>query len=167
MDYTAEFYSRPSTDFRGGGFPVFSGSRRQRGGNIFGSIKNFFLPIAKKLGRKLFTTGIGLATDIARDAMEGKSIKNALKERGKTYAKDFGKAAAAEGIGALTNMVGRGRRRARKRVKRAGKRKRKAVSRRPSRRHTSRKTPSRKRTSRKRHSRSKSTRKAKRRRLNF
>ena len=51
MDDTLAFYSRPSTEYRGGGFPVFAGSRRQRGGGIFGSLKRFFLPIAKNVGK--------------------------------------------------------------------------------------------------------------------
>ena len=42
MDQTALFYSRPSHDFRGAGLNVFVGARRQRGGSIFGSLKNFF-----------------------------------------------------------------------------------------------------------------------------
>ena len=163
MDQTALFYSRPSHEFRGGAFNVFTGARRQRGGGIFGALKNFFLPIAKNLGRSLFSTGVGLASDLARDTMEGKNFKKSLMERGKSRALDFGKSAAREGISTLSKMVGRGRRR-RKRVKRISKRRRKSVKRRPSRRAVSRKP-----TSRKRRATSKSShkRKAKRRRVNF
>ena len=164
MDYTADFYSRPSNEFRGGGFPVFSGSRRQRGGGFFGSLKNFFLPIAKKLGRSLFTQGVGLANDVAFDTMEGKNIKESLKERGKARAVKFGKSAAREGMSALSNMIGKGSRRVSTRRKRLRRRKSK-----PARRHTRRRAISRKATSRKRRSRTKSTHrsKAKRRRTNF
>ena len=163
MDHTADFYSRPSHEFRGGGFQVFTGSRRQRGGGIFGSLKNFFLPVAKHLGKKLLSHGVGLARDVAQDAMEGRSIKDSLINRGKARAIDFGKNTAREGIGALSNMVGRGSRRVRRRRKTKSKRK---VSRRRKTKRTPRST-SRKPASRKRRMRSKSApkRKAKRRRI--
>lgn len=111
MDHTAAFYSRPSSHV-GGGFNVFAGSRRQRGGGIFGTLKNFFLPVAKNIGKSLFSHGVGLAKDVARDAMEGKSIKDSLMNRGKSRALDFGKSAVREGVGTLSNMVGKGGRRA-------------------------------------------------------
>ena len=80
MDYTANFYSQPS--YRGGAsFPVFSGSRRQRGGGIFGSLGKMFLPIAKRVGKKLLREGVGLARDVAQDVMSGKDIKESLINR--------------------------------------------------------------------------------------
>lgn len=154
MDETADFYSRPSHEFRGGAFNVFAGSRRQRGGGIFGSLKNFFLPVAKKLGKSLAGVGIGLASDVVRDAMEGKNIKKSILKRGKSRAIDFGKTAAKEGIGALTNMIGKGSRRAparRKRLQRRQRRKSKATKSRRRSRHTSRKATSRKRRARSAH----------------
>ena len=165
MDQTALFYSRPSHEFRGGAaFNVFAGSRRQRGGGIFGALKNFFLPMAKNLGKSLLSTGVGLASDLARDTMEGKNFKKSLIERGKSRALNFGKSAAREGLSALSSMVGRGRRRRRRKGT-------KRLSRRKSlkRRRRSRRAVSRKATSRKRRATSKSThqRKAKRRRVNF
>ena len=158
MDHTALFYSHPSY---GAGFPVFVGARRQRGGSIFGTLKNFFLPVAKKLGRSLFSQGVGLAKDVAQDVMEGKNIKSSFLDRGKSRALDFGKSAAKEGIGALHNMIGKGSRRARRR------RRVKRISRKRSRKPTSRRRVSRKRTSRKRKAQTSHTRKAKRRRTNF
>lgn len=119
MDHTAAFYSRPSSHVGGGGFNVFAGSRRQRGGSIFGKLKNFFLPVAKNLGKSLFSHGIGLANDVARDAMEGKSIKKSLMNRGKSRALDFGKTALREGIGSLSNMIGKGGRRAPRKKRKA------------------------------------------------
>ena len=62
MDQTAYFYSRPSHDFRGGAFNVFTGSRRQRGGAIFGSLKGAFMPIAKNLGKVALATGVALCS---------------------------------------------------------------------------------------------------------
>ena len=123
MDQTALFYSQPTY---GAGFPVFAGARRQRGGGIFGSLKNLFLPMAKKIGKNLLHQGIGLAKDIAQDAMEGKNIKDSILDRGKSRAIDIGKSAAREGIGALNTMIDKGGRRAprRKRLAKRSLRKR-------------------------------------------
>ena len=155
MDQTALFYSRPS---HGAGFPVFMGSRRQRGGGIFGSLKNFFLPVAKKVGRSLFSQGVGLAKDVMQDALEGKNIKSSFLDRGKSRAINLGKSA-------LESMVGKGSRRAprrRKAIKRAsGKRISRKRSRKPA------KKPVKKATSRKRKANTSHTSKAKRRRTNF
>ena len=160
MDQTALFYSRPT---HGGGFPVFAGSRRQRGGGIFGSLKNFFLPVAKKIGRSLFSQGVGLAKDIAEDALAGKSIKSSFLDRGKSRALDFGKSAAREGVSALSSMIGKGSRRAPRRRRAAKRLSRKRKSRKPK----SHKRSSRKTTSRKRKAQTTNTPKAKRRRTNF
>lgn len=165
MDRTAAFYMRPSYDFHGSGFPVFMGSRRQRGGSIFGSLKRFFTPIAKNVGRTLLSHGVGLAKDIASDALAGKNIKESILSHGKERAKDFGTSTLKQGLGALTNMVGQGRRRRRRRgiMK---KRKKRSVLRRvklTSRKHSrSRLTSSRKR---KRRTKSTSNQSAKRRRV--
>lgn len=149
VDDTALFYSRPS--IQGGAFPVFSGSRRQTGGSIFGSLKRIFLPIAKKVGKTLLTKGIGLASDIASDVTSGKDLKSSFLTRGKAAAIDFGKSAAREGLNAVTSgLIGSGRRRKRRRSQSLRK-VRKSISRK-----------------RKRKSRSKSTkRRAKKRRANF
>lgn len=160
MDRTADFYSRPSTDFHGGaGFSVFAGSRRQRGGGIFGSLKNFFMPVAKNLGKSLLSHGLGLAQDVASDTLAGKSIKSSLMDRGKSRAMDFGKNVAREGVSTLSNMIGKGSRRAKRKPKRLRKR---ARSRKPKRKRISRKTASRKRRA---SSKSIHRRKAKRRRV--
>ena len=47
MDRTAAFYSRPS--YVGAGFPVFAGSRRQRGGSILGALKSMVGPVLSSL----------------------------------------------------------------------------------------------------------------------
>ena len=137
MDHTAAFYMRPSYEFHGSGFPVFHGSRRQRGGSIFGSLAKMFSPIAKSVGRQLLSHGVGLAKDIASDALAGRNIKDSLISRGKATASNIGKSALRQGIGALSQMVGRGKRR-RKRLS-PHKRKAKRPVRRKSRSKTSRK----------------------------
>ena len=158
MDRTATFYMRPSYEFHGSGFPIFSGSRRQRGGSIFGSIKKFFTPIAKSVGKNLLTQGIGLAQSVAADALAGKNIKDSFLSHGKTTAKRLGRSALTQGVGALSKMVGRGKRRRIKRRKRST-HKRRIVRKR------SRSTTSRKRKRRAKSSTSK--RSAKKRRVSF
>ena len=163
MDRTADFYSRPSHDFRGGaGFHVFAGSRRQRGGSVLGSLKGLFMPIAKDLGKAAVATGVALAQDVVRDKMMGKNLKSSILEHGKARGLDFAKTAvksAAKGglLGKLTSMFGKGNRRASRRLRR------KSLKRRRRRR----RPLSRKTTSRKRRKRAKSApkRNAKRRRI--
>ena len=119
MDRTAEFYSRPSDSFRGGSFPVFTGSRRQLGGGILGALKKFFLPISKDLGKLALTSGVNLASDIARDTMMGKSFKDSFLRHGKTRGLDFAKAAVQK---ASQRMSGNGRRRRRRKGAKGAKR---------------------------------------------
>lgn len=148
MDPTVEFYSRPSHSYRGGSFPVFTGSRRQRGGSVFGALKKFFMPVTKMIGPALLSHGASLARDIAQDVMSGKNIKSALMNRGKAAAINLGKEAISKGmLGKVASMIGKGRRRAKRRRKVNRKRKVKR---------TSRKATSRKATSRKRRARSQS-----------
>ena len=80
MDHTAAFYSRPS--YVGAGFPVHPGSRRQWGGSILGSIAKFALPMLTNLGRAALGQAVGLAKDVAQDALSGQNIGDALKRRG-------------------------------------------------------------------------------------
>lgn len=161
MDRTADFYSRPSHEFRGGaGFPVFSGSRRQRGGGIFGTLAKFFTPIAKNVGKSLLVNGIDLAKNVAHDAMQGRNIGESLKRRGKASAIRFGKSVARQGVKRLSNMIGKGSRQAPRRRKRRNTSRKRTVKR-------PRRSSTRKSASRKRRAPSKSThkRKPKRRRI--
>ena len=122
MDQTADFYSRPSYNYRGaGGFPIFAGSRRQRGGGIFGSLKSFFTPIAKSVGKRLIKQGVALASDVVKDVMTGKNIKSALLTHGKARAKNIGKLVASEGLSAVGNLIGNSKKsKGAKRLKRKG-----------------------------------------------
>ena len=121
MDNTALFYSRPSYNFHGGGsFPVFAGSRRQRGGGIFGSLKKMFIPMLKRAGKSLISHGLAYAKDVTDDAMEGKNFKESLIKHGKARAISIGKSAAREGLKTASEMVGKGGRHvSRKRKRRA------------------------------------------------
>ena len=108
MDSTANFYSRPSYVFRGAGLPIYSGSRRQRGGSIFGALKKFALPLRKSLLKKGAKQALGLVADIAGDVMRGQNLKSSLIQHGKSRAKNFGKDALAEGIQSISGMIGKG-----------------------------------------------------------
>ena len=119
MDRTATFYASPSYVHRGAGvMPVFSGARRQRGGSIFGALKNFFMPVIKGIGKSLAKRGtqeaIGLAKDVVGDAFLFKDVGQSIKERGKKRALNFSKYAADTGLDALENMIGSGKRRRRR-----------------------------------------------------
>lgn len=160
MDETTAFYSRPTYDQRGG-FNPFAGSRRQRGGGIFGSLARMFLPAVKNLGKSLLqqgaSHGLGMAKDVMGDVSQGKSLKDAFVKRGKARAKLLGRDVASRGMTTLRGMIGKGGRRAlRKRKRRT-----KSTPRR------SRSTQSRKRKSKKRRPKSSHTRAKKRRRVNF
>ena len=121
MDRTAAFYSAPSYRYGGGAMPVFSGSRRQRGGSIFGAFKRLFMPIITSLGKRLAKRGaqeaVGLAGDVVKDAFMFKDVKQSLANNAKKRAFDFGKYAADEGLAGLQNMIGSGKRRRKSRPK--------------------------------------------------
>lgn len=95
MDRTAAFYSQPTYVQRGGGLPIYSGSRRQRGGNVFGALKSFFMPllgnVKRTAVRHVKRQALGLAKDLARDAFSGRNIGESLKQRGIQRVKQLGK----------------------------------------------------------------------------
>lgn len=83
MDRTAAFYSAPSYHHRGsGGFPVYSGSRRQRGGSILGSLAKVAMPMLKSFGKAALGQAVGFAKDVAGDLADGGNLRQALKRRG-------------------------------------------------------------------------------------
>ena len=102
MDYTASFYSKPS--YIGGGI-VFSGARRQKGGNILGSLKSIVLPVLKSVGRKFgriaSKQALGLASGIVADAIAGKNVKQSLINRSKHTLLNT----ANEGLSSLNNLL--------------------------------------------------------------
>ena len=102
MDRTAQFYAQPSY-VRGGALPIFSGSRRQRGGNVLGAIKSFFMPILGNIAKRGVKSAIGLAKDVAVDAFSGKNIKQSLKTRGISRAKRLGLDVVKDAVGQISN----------------------------------------------------------------
>ena len=89
MDRTANFYSQP-TYVQQGGLPIYSGSRRQRGGGVLGAIKSFFMPILGNVAKRGVQSALGLAKDVAIDAFTGRKITDSLKNRGIKRAKQLG-----------------------------------------------------------------------------
>ena len=118
MDRTAAFYSGPSFRF-GGGFPIYSGARRQRGGTIFGAIKRLAMPAIKSLGKKVLRKGateaIGLTRNVIGDAIAGKNVRSSVQDRAAKRLRSVAKYSADEGLDALENMIGSGKRRRRRR----------------------------------------------------
>ena len=82
MDATQAFYSAPSYAYRGGSFPVFAGSRRQRGGSILGSLAKMVMPVLGAVGKAALNQAAGLAGDLVSDAQQGRSFRQSLKQRG-------------------------------------------------------------------------------------
>ena len=114
MNPTARFYSQPS--YVGGiHMPVYSGSRRQAGGNVFGAIKRAVVPSLKTAGKEMGKQALGLFTDVAGDVLKGKNLGEAVKQRAKERAvraakvglKSLGKSA----VGALSEFTGGPRKR--------------------------------------------------------
>ena len=94
MDRIANFYAQPS--YVGAGFPIFSGSRRQRGGNIFGAIKNMFMPIVKSVLKRGAKAAIGAAGHFAGDVLAGRNAAQSAKRNAKRVMVTTGKAAMNE-----------------------------------------------------------------------
>ena len=114
MDRTAAYYSSPTYKFGAGYMPVFSGSRRQKGGSIFGAMKNLFMPVLNALGKKIVKRGaheaIGLAKDVALNKINPFAGDLNMADEVRKRAVDVGRFAAAEGLDSLEKMIGSGRR---------------------------------------------------------
>ena len=109
MDRTAHFYAQPSYA-RGGIMPVFSGSRRQRGGNVLGALKNVFMPMLRTVGRKGAQAALGLATDVIGDVTAGRNIKESIKQRGLRRAKRLGSDLLSTAVSQVQTAIGPKRR---------------------------------------------------------
>ena len=86
MDRTANFYSQPS--YHGGGFPIFTGARRQRGGGIFGALKTMLMPIAKSALKRGLKGAVNVGMNVANDMIEGKNFKQSITQHGKRELKN-------------------------------------------------------------------------------
>ena len=101
MDATAAFYSRPTySGVGGGGFTVFSGGRRQRGGGIFGSLARMVLPVVKQVGKSVLSSVgkqcMGLMKDVGQSILRGEGmsgVQNTLRRQGLKRLKNVGQSA--------------------------------------------------------------------------
>ena len=94
MDATAHFYSAPT------GFTPFSGSRRQTGGGIFGSIARALVPKLKDFGMAAARRALSTATNVASDIAQGSNVGDALKSRGK----EFLRQSLADGVSRISTQ---------------------------------------------------------------
>lgn len=107
----------------GHGLPVFIGARSQRGrglGSFLSGIGRMILPIFKTGGKALLREGALTGLQVARDALDGRNVKDSFKE----HARDAGKRLLHGAVDHLAgNQSGSGLRAppgepARKRIKR-------------------------------------------------
>ena len=111
MDRTAAFYSQPSYVQRGGGLPVYSGSRRQRGGSILGALKSLVMPFLGNLKqnavRRAKQEAWNMAKGVAQDAMSGKNVINSIKTRGIRHVKQLGKKVGRDTLNSIATPTSR------------------------------------------------------------
>ena len=104
---TTNFYMSPS--HMTGGYTVYGGYRRQRGGKLFGSFRKIMAPIGKqlargakqvargvkhiaknktvqKLAKKAAEKGAEVAAGVAIDALHGRDLGQSIKERSREAA---------------------------------------------------------------------------------
>ena len=91
MDAVANFYSGPQT---GNGFPVYSGSRRQMGSGLWGTLQRIARPILAKymprIGRTVADKTIDVLSGAASDALNRRgSFVESLKARGRETMDDL------------------------------------------------------------------------------
>ena len=107
MDRTATFYAQPTYSQRGGGLPVYSGSRRQRGGSVLGAIKAFIMPFLSGVKNRVIhhakAEGAKVLKGVARDAVQGRNIVQSAKTHAIHGAKQLGKNVVLDTARTLTN----------------------------------------------------------------
>ena len=129
MDRTAAFYASPTYVQRGGGIPIFSGSRRQRGGSILGAIKNFFMPLLPGLKnyavKKAKSAVVDFTNNVATDINSGRPVGQSFR-RG---AIKTGKRVATTAMNdAFTTVLGSRKRQNTRKARRPAKRARKVAN---------------------------------------
>ena len=97
---STNFYTAPS--YMTGGYAVYGGYRRQRGGGIFGSFRTMMAPMGRqmvkgmksmaanktvrKIAKKVAEKGAEVAAGVALDALHGRNIGESIKERSRDAA---------------------------------------------------------------------------------
>jgi len=94
----------------GNGLAGFEGVRYQKGFGLFGSLFAKVLPYLKQFGKYIGKKLLGIGADVASDVVEGKPIKESVKQRVKSSAKLI----AEDGMTKLQELLqkGNGRRKA-------------------------------------------------------
>ena len=98
---SSAFYSTP-TYMSGGAFTIYSGTRRQKGGGFFGSIRKVISPVGRNMLKGIKTIarnktvqdiakvaarkGAEVLTNVAVDALQGQHIGRSLGQRTKQAA---------------------------------------------------------------------------------
>jgi hypothetical protein len=101
--------------FGGGSYTIFHGTPYQRGagiGALFKSLIRYLVPIGKNIGTAIGRQGLETGSKILSGVLEGKALKDALKEEGQTGLQSLLQKAATS----LERQKGEGRRRKRKRA---------------------------------------------------
>ena len=128
MDRTATFYSQPTYGQRGGGLPIYSGSRRQRGGSILGALKSFIMPFLGNAKRNVIRHAKSqvwnLAKNVTQDVIRGRNVGQALKRRGIQHAKQLGKNVLHDTVGSAIAPAQRKRKAPARHAKRPTKKRR-------------------------------------------
>lgn len=105
MDKTAQFYAQPSYLQYGRGLPVYSGSRRQRGGSVLGALQRFIMPFLSGMKRqavqRVKSGALGLAGDVLTDTLAGRNMAQSLKKRALQRGKQLGKNLAHDAVAQL------------------------------------------------------------------
>ena len=76
----------------GGDFPVFRGSRYQRGygiGSLLSSVLRTAIPLVKKAGKVIGKQALKTSLDIGQDLMDGKNFRQSAKQRGLQSARNL------------------------------------------------------------------------------
>ena len=108
----SQFYSHPSYVRTGAGaFPIFSGSRRHRGGSVFGVVKRFFMPAIEKgkatIAPSAMKEGVGFAKDMVGSFFRGRNLSKAASAHGKKRAMNVARNVTNVGLNALDSSIDR------------------------------------------------------------
>lgn len=95
------------------GYTVFHGMPYQRGagiGALFKSLMRHLIPVGKEIGAALGRQGLRSTSNVLTGVLEGKSLKNALKEEGRSGAQKLLQKAATR-LAEQQQQQGEGRKR--------------------------------------------------------
>ena len=107
----------------GNGLAGFEGVRYQKGFGLLGNLFAKALPYLKQFGKYIGKKLLGLGSDIASDVVDGKPIKESVKQRVKSSAKIV----AEDGMTKLQDLFQKGNGRRRRVARKARKPKRRPV----------------------------------------